>query len=62
MNRRLMRFVIAWILLMPCMAFAQQNPWAPACASAKPSTGVVVFFREKKYMGGGVPFKVREGT
>jgi hypothetical protein len=56
------RFVIAWILLMPGMAFAQQNPWAPAGASAKPATGIVVFFREKKYMGGGVPFKVREGS
>ena len=61
MNRRLI-LVNAWLLLMPCMAFAQQNPWAPAAAATKPTTGVVVFFREKKYMGGGVPFKVREGN
>jgi hypothetical protein len=61
MNRRL-TLAIAWAVLMPFTAFAQENPWAPAGASAKPTTGVVVFFREKKYMGGGVPFKVREGT
>lgn len=59
---RLSRFVFALILLAPCAGFAQQNPWAPAGASAKPTTGVVVFFREKKFAGGGVPFKVREGT
>ena len=62
MDRRLIRFAIAFLLFAPCMAFAQQNPWAPAGASAKPTTGVVVFFREKKHAGGGIAFKVREGT
>jgi hypothetical protein len=59
---RLGRFVIAFVLFAPCMAFAQQNPWAPAGASARPTTGVVVFFREKKFAGGAIAFKVREGT
>ena len=57
---RLNLLVLALACFMPPATMAQENPWAPRGA-AKPTTGVVVFFREKKFAGGGIAYKVREG-
>jgi len=57
---RLAFLALALVLCVPPASIAQENPWAPK-GSAKPSTGVVVFFREKRFAGGGISFKVREG-
>jgi hypothetical protein len=62
MNRRLSSLLLALVLCAPSLGNAQENPWAPRGSAPKPTTGVVVFFREKRFAGGGVPFKVREGT
>lgn len=62
MKRRLSSLMVALVLCAPAMTSGQENPWAPASRSAKPTTGVVVFFREKKFAGGGIAYKVREGT
>jgi hypothetical protein len=59
---RLPRFALAFLICMSPLAIAQENPWAPPGNSKKPTTGVVVFFREKKFMGGGIAYKVREGN
>ena len=57
---RLASIVLALAMCVPSLTIAQENPWAPR-GTAKPTTGVVVFFREKKFAGGGVAYKVREG-
>jgi len=59
---RLTRLALALLICASPLAIAQENPWAPPGNSKKPTTGVVVFFREKKYIGGGVAYKVREGN
>ncbi|WP_374474345.1 DUF2846 domain-containing protein [Arenimonas sp.] len=37
------------------------EPAEPAAAEATPQTGRIVFFRPKKFAGGAISFKVREG-
>jgi hypothetical protein len=58
---RLGKLALAFLICISPLAIAKENPWAPPGNSKTPTTGVVVFFREKKYIGGGVAFKVREG-
>jgi hypothetical protein len=59
---RLSKLALAFLICTSPLAIAQDNPWAPPGNSKKPTTGVVVFFREKKFIGGGAAFKVREGN
>jgi len=59
MKRRLVSVVLGVVLCAPFAAFSADTA-APAGASAT-GTGTIVFFREKKFAGGGVKYKVREG-
>src|SRR4249920_8327 len=62
MNRKLTNAAIAALLLVPLAAISQDN--APAATPASDATaagaGTVVFFRESKFVGGGMRYKVRE--
>ena len=61
MNRRLIGAMLAVALYAPAAGLAQENPFGAPKTNSKPNTGVIVFFRQKKYLGGGIAYKVREG-
>jgi hypothetical protein len=62
MKKKLTGAVFALAIVAPFGANAQESaPTAPAAAAAvAASTGTVVFFREKKFAGAAVSYKVRE--
>jgi uncharacterized protein DUF2846 len=57
-NKKVLAALLALSTISGGIVFAQQGP-APA-AQAGGKTGTVVFFRAKKFVAGGVGFKVRE--
>jgi hypothetical protein len=60
MFRRLTSLVLGLALIAPLCASADE-PAAPApAASASATTGTVIFFREKKFAGSAIRYKVRE--
>lgn len=61
MRKKLIEGLLIAVLCAPLGALAQDAaaPAAPA-AGASGATGTVVFFREKKFVGGGIAYKVRE--
>jgi hypothetical protein len=60
MKMTLSSAVLAFAVLAPFGASAK-DPATAAVAPADPAnTGTVVFFREKKFVGGGMSYKVRE--
>jgi hypothetical protein len=61
MNRLLTSAALAVVFCAPVCGFAQENPLSAPRGNSKSNTGVVVFFRERKYLGGGIAYKVREG-
>jgi len=63
MNRKLINAAVAALLIAPFAAVSQDNaaPAAPAADAAGGPTGTVVFFREKKFAGAAIRYKVREG-
>lgn len=75
MRSILSRSIVFSILMLPCLAFAQDVPEAAAgtTAAAAATTGnaliaaapqdkaQIVFFRESKFVGAAIGFKVREG-
>ena len=62
MNRKLTSAVFALAMLAPFAAYSQDT--AATAVAATPadaaSTGTVVFFREKKFAGAAISYKVRE--
>jgi hypothetical protein len=61
MNKKMTSAVFALALLAPFAANSQDTAAAVvAAAPADASTGTVVFFREKKFAGAAVSYKVRE--
>ena len=52
---------IVALVLSATLAGAQKAPNPPAAAAPDPSKGTIVFFREKKFAGAAVRYKVREG-
>jgi len=66
MSRKLIEMGLVVLMLAPCAAIAQENaaaaPAPAAAAEAAPAagTGTVVFFREKKFAGAAIRYKVRE--
>ena len=64
MNRKLISAAIAALALAPCVTLSQDNATtvspAPASDTAGGATGTVVFFREKKFTGSAIRYKVRE--
>jgi hypothetical protein len=62
MNRKLTNAAIAALLLVPLAAISQDKAPAatPASDATAAGTGTVVFFRESKFVGGGMRYKVRE--
>lgn len=62
MNRKLINLGLVALALAPGAALPQDNASAatPASDSAAASTGTVVFFREKKFAGSAIRYKVRE--
>lgn len=61
MNRKPTSAVFALAMLAPFAANAQDTAAAAvAAAPADASTGTVVFFREKKFAGAAISYKVRE--
>jgi hypothetical protein len=59
MNRRLASVVLGLALCAPFAALSAET--ATAAGASSSNTGTIVFFREKKFAGGGVKYKVREG-
>ena len=59
MKTRLSSALLITVLCAPLGALAQDAA-APAATGASSATGTVVFFREKKFAGGGISYKVRE--
>jgi hypothetical protein len=61
MNKKIFGAALALTILTP-FAASSQDTAAPAAgaAAAEASTGTVVFFREKKFAGAAVSYKVRE--
>lgn len=69
MNRKRLETTLAAVLLMPFAALAQEaaapadtapvSP-APAVEAGGGGTGTVIFFREKKFAGSAIRYKVRE--
>jgi len=62
MSRKLISAAVAALLLAPC-AFSADSPSpsaAPAASAAGGATGTVIFFREKKFAGSAIRYKVRE--
>ena len=66
MNRKLISAAIAALALAPCVTLSQDNATtvspAPASDTAGGATGTVVFFREKKFAGSAIRYKVRENV
>ena len=62
MSRKLISAGLAALLLAPFAAVSQDSApaAAPAADVAGGSTGTVVFFREKKFAGAAIRYKVRE--
>jgi hypothetical protein len=63
MNRKLISAAIAALVLAPCAFSADPAPAvaaAPAADAAAGGNGTVVFFREKKFAGSAIRYKVRE--
>jgi hypothetical protein len=64
MQTKLKGVVLALTILAPLGAHSQETEPAatatPAAAAAATETGTVVFFREKKFAGSAVRYKVRE--
>ena len=62
MNRKLIDLGLAALVFVPLAALSQDNApaAAPAADAAAAGTGTVVFFRESKFVGGGMRYKVRE--
>jgi hypothetical protein len=61
MNKKILGAALAFTILTP-FAASSQDTAAPAAgtAAADASTGTVVFFREKKFAGAAIKYKVRE--
>ena len=59
MNRKLISLGVAALLFAPCANFAADSV-TPAPGASAEGTGTVVFFRESKFVGGGMSYKVRE--
>ena len=59
MNRRLVSVILGIALCTPLAAMSEDAPAPPGMAAA--GTGTIVFFRDKKFVGGGMNYKVREG-
>ncbi|AXK72632.1 DUF2846 domain-containing protein [Lysobacter sp. TY2-98] len=65
------RLALSLVLMSPIVALADDAPTAPAAPVAAPANtlisaapadkGQIVFFRESKFAGGAIGFKVREG-
>jgi hypothetical protein len=64
MNRKLISAAMAALVLAPCVTLSQDNAPsvapAPSSDTAGGATGTVVFFREKKFAGSAIRYKVRE--
>jgi hypothetical protein len=62
MNRKLISLGIAALAFAPCVTLSQDTApaAAPASDAAAGVTGTVVFFREKKFAGSAIRYKVRE--
>lgn len=65
MSLNFRRYALALIALVPFTVFAQDPapaaaPAAPAPSADAANTGTVIFFREKKFAGSMIRFKVRE--
>jgi len=61
MNRKLVSLAVAIACAAP-LAFAQDSapPATPATTPADGAAGTVIFFREKKFAGAAIRYKVRE--
>jgi hypothetical protein len=61
MNKKIFGAALMLTMLTPFVASSQDTAAPPAgAAAAGASTGTVVFFREKKFAGAAVSYKVRE--
>ena len=60
MNRLWISAALAVALCAPSAVRSGESA-VSAARNSKSNSGVVVFFREKKYLGGGIAYKVREG-
>jgi hypothetical protein len=61
MTKKILGAAFALVILTPFTASSQDNATPVATTtSANATTGTVVFFREKKFAGAGVNYKVRE--
>lgn len=62
MNRKLISLGLVALTFAPGMTLSQDNAPAavPAADAAGGATGTVVFFREKKFAGSAIRYKVRE--
>ena len=61
MSRKLISMGIAALVLAPFAFSADNAPTAaPAATAAAGDTGTIVFFREKKFAGSAIRYKVRE--
>jgi len=63
MIRKLISVVLAAALFVPALSLAEDAaaPAAAQTAATDGATGTIVFFREKKFMGAAISYKVREG-
>jgi hypothetical protein len=61
MRKKLVGVALMLAFCVPLAGFAQENPLSAPRGNSKAKTGVVVFFRQRKYLGGGIAYKVREG-
>ena len=60
MKKKILGAALALTILTPFVASSQDTATQPATAAAAGSTGTVVFFREKKFTGAAISYKVRE--
>ena len=62
MRSRLVSLIAACAVMAPLAGWSQDAaaPAAPAAANAGGATGTVIFFREKKFTGSAIRYKVRE--
>ena len=62
MSRKLIGAAVAALLMVPVVALSDDTATsaAPAVAAATSESGTVVFFREKKFAGSAIRYKVRE--
>ena len=62
MSRKLIGAAVAALLMVPVVAWSDDTATsaAPAAAAATSESGTVVFFREKKFAGSAIRYKVRE--